>query len=617
MNGYMGRILRVDLTTLTCKDEALPESLLRQYIGGVGLGAYYLYTETDNNTDPLGPDNRLIFMTGPFTLSGIPSSGRHAIVSKSPLTGIWGEADIGGSWGLGLKRAGYDGVIVMGKAAKPTYIVVEQGKASLHDATELWGSDTYETDEYLKNIYGPTVVTHSIGQAGENQIPIAAIMSDGKSARAAARCGLGAVMGSKLLKAIIVKGTLKIDIDQPEQLKKEVKEIASYQVANRGGMHEHGTAEGLIGNELSGDLPIKNWKLGAWERKSEKISGEVMTDKFLTKRYHCGNCVVGCGREISITEGDYEGVEGAGPEYETIGMLGSNLMIDNLEAICKANERCNRYGIDTISLGGIVGFAMECYEHGLITKEDTGGIALEWGSESALLDLIDMIVNRDQIGAILAEGVRSAANVLGGLAKEFAIEVKGLELPAHEPRVLNGTALSYATSNRGACHSADIGSRFYERTLSMPEIGHMKPCGTLSVEGKGQLIARLQNVDGLFDSLKACTFMVWFGFEPTKMLHWLNLVTGWNMKMDEFLQTGERIFNIRRMYNTREGISRKDDTLPPRILYAPRGEGGDGDHVPPLNMMLSDYYEERGWDEFGIPKPETLKRLSLSDLRRS
>ena len=609
--GYMGKILRIDLTKNTISPEIISDDLYRKYLGGIGLSAYFIYKETNRNTDPLGPDNPLIFMTGPYTLSGIPSSGRHSVCALSPLTGIWGEADVGGKWGLELKRTGYDGIIVQGKAKKPVYIVIDDNEIEIEEADFLWGKDTFETDVLLKEKYGNTVQVHSIGQAGEKLVKIAAIMADGRSGRAAARCGLGAVMGSKNLKAIVVKGIQKPEFDNLEELKEEIKNMAKYQAENRGGMYEHGTAEGLIGNELSGDLPIKNWKEGSWNRNSEKITGEVMTEKYLTKRFHCGNCIVGCGREIKINEGEYAGVEGGGPEYETIGMIGSNLLIDNMEVICQANELCNRYGIDTISLGGIVGFAMECYEHELITDQETNGLRLEWGNPEALIGLIHMISNKEHIGVLLSEGVRKAAEVIGGISKEFSIEVKGLELPAHEPRVLNGTALSYATSNRGACHNADLGSRFYEKALSMPEIGHMEPTGTLSVEGKGKLIAGLQNVDGLYDSLKTCIFMVWFGFEPAKMLKWLNLITGWNMDMEEFLLIGERIFNLRRLINVRLGISRKDDTLPPRILYQSRGDGGDGDHVPPLNLMLSDYYEARGWNELGIPTVETLERLSL------
>lgn len=615
MKGFMGKILRVDLSKRCLWDEKLNEDILRKYIGGVGLGAYYLYKETDERTDPLGPENRLIFTTGPFTLSGIPSSGRHSVVAKSPLTGIWGESDVGGFWGVSLKSTGYDGVIVQGTSELPVYIYIDDNGAKIEDAEGCWGKDTFETDIYMKNKYGKNIVVQTIGQAGERMVKLASIMTDGEDARAAGRCGLGAVMGSKKLKALVVaKGKTKPVFNEADALKNEIKELAKYQVANRGGMHEHGTAEGMIGNELSGDLPIKNWKLGLWDRKSEKITSEVMTEKYLTGNFFCSNCVVGCGRKIEINEGEHAGLKGAGPEYETLGCLGSNLMIDDLESICKANDMCNRYGLDTISVGGVIGFAMECYEHGLLTDDDANGLALEWGSAEALIDLVEMIAKKESIGRLLGEGVRVAADVIGGLAKEFAIETKGLEFPAHEPRVLNGTALSYATSNRGACHCADLNSRFYEKGLSMPEIGLMEPAGTLTVKGKGKMIAGLQNVNGLYDCLKMCKFMVWFGVDNAKLLQWMNMITGWNMSMTEFILAGERIYNLRRMYNVKCGISRKDDTLPPRILNSVRGEGGDAFHLPPLNEMLGEYYENRGWNEFGIPKKETIERLGLVNL---
>lgn len=613
-NGFTGKVLRVDLTSGKISDEVISEGLYRKFIGGVGLGAYYLFKETDEKTDPLGPGNRLIFSVGPYTATGVPSSGRHSVVAKSPLTGIWGEADVGGYWGLELKKAGYDAVVVQGASAKPVYIYIDENGAKLEDATACWGKDTFETDEILKGKHGDGIVVQTIGQAGERMVKFACIVTDGRDARAAGRCGLGAVMGSKKLKALVAKGSRKPAIANAEALKAEIREIAKFQKANRGGMHEHGTSEGMIGNELSGDLPIMNWKLGQWDRRTEKISGEMMTEKYLTGRFHCGNCVVGCGRQVKITEGKYAGVEGAGPEYETIGMLGSNLLVDDLAAICKATELCNRYGLDTISAGGVIGFAMECYEHGLITAEDADGLALEWGSPEALIGLIEMITEQKAIGKLLAEGIRKAADTIGGIAKEFAIETKGLDFPAHEPRVFNGTALTYATSNRGACHLSDLGSRFYEKALAMPEIGLMQPAGTLTVEGKGQMIKGLQDVSGLYDSLKMCKFMVWFGVDNPKLLNWLNMITGWDMSMDEFVLAGERIFNLKRMYNVKCGISRKDDTLPPRILNSTRGEGGAADHLPPLNQMLFEYYEARGWSEFGIPTPETVKRVGLDEI---
>lgn len=612
MYGYMGKILRVNLTNGQIDVEKLDENLYRKYIGGVGLGAYFLFRETDENTNPLGPENRIIFTVGPFTLSGLPSSGRHSVVTKSPLTGIWAESDVGGHWGLALKSIGYDGIIVHGASKKPVYIYLHQDEVKIEDASICWNKDTFETNDILIKKYGKNNEVQCIGQAGENLVKIANILTDGSSARAAGRCGMGAVMGSKRLKALVVaKGSKKAEVFAQNELKEEIKTLSKQQVQSRGGMFLYGTAEGLIGNETSGDLPIKNWKQGTWEGKSEKLTAEVFVDKYLKKKFFCGNCVIGCGKDIVINDEKFGKIEGAAPEYETVACLGSNTLVDDLEAVCKANDLCNRYGIDTISAGGIIGFAMECYEHGLLTKEDTDGLALEWGSPEVLIALTEKIAKKESIGNLLSEGVKIAAETIGGLALEFAIETKGLEFPAHEPRVFNGTALSYATSNRGACHLADMNSRFYEKQLTMPEIGINEPHGVFTIEGKGKFIAGLQNVSSLYDSLKMCKFTVWHGVTTTKLLNWLNLITGWDMDMDEFLLAGDRIYNLKRLYNVKCGISRKDDTLPPRILNNPRKGGGGANHLPPLNLMLNQYYEARGWDEFGIPLPETLKKLGL------
>lgn len=617
MYGYTGTYLRLCLTENTVEKEEIQEETLRKYIGGVGLGAYFLYRETEGSTDPLGPDNRLIFSTGPFALSGIPSTGRHSVAARSPLTGIWGEADCGGYWGLALKSAGFDLIVVEGESEQPVYLFIEEEKASLLPAKDLWGKDTFETNALLKAKHGEDIVVQCIGQAGEKQVPIAAILCDGDDARAAARCGLGAVMGSKNLKAVAVrKGRWKPSIAHEEKLRSAIKEIMAFQVKNRNGMYEHGTAGGLIGNELSGDLPIKNWSQGAWSGKSEKLTGEILTEKYLKSRFHCGNCVIGCGRTIGFTDSNGNHINGAGPEYETIACLGSNLLVDDMDTICKANYLCNKWGLDTISTGGVIGFAMECNERGLLNPEQTDGLSLEWGNGETVLSLIESIAFRRGLGEILGNGVKKAATMLNPLAREFAIESKGLEFPAHEPRVFNSTALSYATSNRGACHLAGGNTRFYEKGLTMPEVGIMEPQDPFAVEGKGEMVANLQNVAGLFDCLKICKFTVLLGVTVTKLLEWLNLITDWNMSMEEFLEAGERVYNVRRIFNVRCGVSRIDDTLPSRILCSSRKEGGAADHLPPLNVMLNQYYEARGWDEFGIPTTKTLERLDLQNWRQ-
>lgn len=612
MKGYIGNILRIDLTTGDVKEEKLNEKVARKYIGGSGLGAKILFEETDEKTDPLGADNVLIFMTGPLTGTIVPTSGRHAVVAKSPLTGIWGEGDVGGHWGIGLKKAGYDGIIIKGKSPKPVYLWINDGNVEIRDAAHLWGKDTFETDKLVKEETNEKAVVSAIGQAGENLVKIASIMTDGLDARAVGRSGLGAVMGSKNLKAIAVYGNRKIEVAQKDKLKQLTKKLAPEMLKKAKGMHDYGTAGGLITMEYVGDLPIRNWTQGKWEEGANEISGQKMAETILTRNYYCGSCVIGCGRTVKLDSGDYAGVEQAGPEYETLASLGALCLVDDLNAIALANEWCNRYGIDTISTGGVIAFAMEAYEHGLITKEDTGGMEINWGDSDVMLELIHRIAHRKGIGDLLAEGVKKAADKIGGIAPEFAIHSKGLEFPAHDPRAYNSIAVGYATSNRGACHLQAF-SHGFEKGLTMPEVGYPESRDRFEVDGKGVMTAKAQNLMCMFDSIKMCKFSLFGGITITDMVNFLNYVTGWDMDIDEFMQAGERMFNLKRLYNVRCGISRKDDTIPGRILTHKRKEGGAAENLPPLGRMLSEYYDYRGWTQEGIPKKEKLIKLGLEE----
>ena len=336
-----------------------------------------------------------------------------------------------------------------------------------------------------------------------------------------------------------------------------------------------------------------------------------MEKNILTSNYHCGKCVIGCGRTIEVLDGQYKIEEGAGPEYETIGMLGSNLLIDDIKAISKANELCNKYGLDTISTGSIIGFCMEAYERGLIDEKDTDGIKLDWGNEQAVLEIIKKIAFRKGFGNILAEGILEVSKNIGKNSYEFANQVKGLDLPAHDPRAKVSLALGYATSNRGACHVQAF-THDFEGGASIADLGYPKTLNRFETKGKAKFVADMQNLMSLFDSLHICKFTIFGGMTVEPLVKILNLITGFNFSKKEFLKIGERIFNLKRLYNNREGISRKDDTLPPRILYSPRG-GGSGDNLPAFNEMLRDYYRIRGWDEFGIPKQDTIKRLEIED----
>ena len=610
MNGYMGRVIRVDLTTGSFKNEIFPEEILRKYIGGSGLGTKILIDETDQFTDPLGPENRLIFMTGPVVGTKVFDSGRHHVVTKSPLTGIFGESSSGGTFGPGLRHAGFDGIIFVGKAAKPVYLFLDSGNVEIRDAAHLWGLDTYEVDEVLKKELGNNIVTASIGQAGERLVKFAAIMNDGVDGRAAGRTGVGAVMGSKLLKAIVVKGELEVPVADQATLDSLVKQWAGI-VAKNTSWAKDGTSNGLEGSEAIGNLPIKNWSQGNFEG-AKTISGPYMSKTILTSRYYCKRCVIGCGRTVEVKEGKYKSIEGGGPEYETLGQFGSNCLVDNIEAVAKANELCNRYGLDTISTGAVISFSMEAFERGIITKEMTEGLEIKWGDADIMLDLVTKIALRQGIGNLLSEGTANVAKTLGGLAPEFAVHVKGLDFPAHDPRNAVGTGLQFATSARGACHLSSF-THDFENGCAFPELGYDKSPDRWETEGKGEFIAKFQNVMGMFDSLVFCKFIVYgLGDSIIKtMVEFTNSVTGWDMTFDEFMETGERIFNLKRMYNAKHGISRKDDVLPPRIDRHRRGTGGAAENLPKLGYMLTDYYKYRGWDEFGIPTQETLKRLEL------
>ncbi len=612
LQGYTGKVLHLNLSNSKGHAEDLNEEWARQFIGGSGLGAKFLYEMTDEKTNPLGPENPLIFMTGPFTGTLVPLSGRHAVVSLSPLTGIFGESDVGGTWGANLKKAGFDGIIVTGKSAKPIYLWVHDGKWEIRDASHLWGKDTYDIDPILKAETHEKAVVQTIGLAGENQVLLAAIMTDGKDGRAAGRCGLGAVMGSKNLKAMVVYGTGNVSVHDPETVKNLPKEFAPQINKSGEGFRKYGTAGGLSVFESMGTLPLQNWKyVGRWEESSTKINGFTMSETVLSGRYYCDACVLGCGRKIKIEKGPYAGIEGAGPEYETLGLLGSNCLIDDLEALCFANELCNRFGLDTISTGGAIAFGMEAYEKGLISQEDTGGIELKWGSTEALIEMIKNIAQKKGVGKVLGKGTKKASEDLGKNSIEFSMQVKGLELPAHDPRGYNAGAVGFATSARGACHLSGL-THAFERLLKSPEMGIPEPIDRFQVKGKGVLAAKSQHLMGMMDSLKLCKFILFGGITISHIVNWYRDVTGREMTVDEFIKTGERIFNLKRLYNVRLGISRKDDTLPFRSLTFKREGKGLTPNLPPLGEMLSEYYEYRGWSEDGIPTQEKLIELELS-----
>ncbi len=605
------QFLDVDLSKGTYSSLKVPEDDEVRFLGGSGLGALILARETGPETVPLGPDNVLIFALGPLTGTGFPCSGRHSIVAKSPLTGLFAESDVGGRFGVEMARTAWSGLLIRGRAKTPTVLLVTEDGLEFREAGSLWGRDTFAAAQSLSREFGRKSQAAVIGPAGERQVTLAAIMHDGSHARAAGRCGLGAVMGSKLLKAVVVRGSRKPTLADPQGAARMFKDLNKRIKEAGRSLSTCGTAGGIMALEESGDLPIKNFRQSRWP-EAEKLSGEVLAELYLTGRFHCGACPIGCGREIGITgSGGASHVSGAGPEYESVATLGSYCLVDDLEAVCRANDLCNRYGMDTISVGAAVAFAMEAHERGLLTTRDLDGLDLSWGNGEAMLEMVRRIGEQEGAGAMLGLGVREAAQRLGPEAREFALHVKGLELPAHDPRAYFSSGLSYATSNRGACHLAGL-THGLEDSLTVPELGYPEPLDPFAIEGKGEMVASMQNLMGLFDSLKVCKFVLG-PLTIQDMVQGLFLVTGRETAMSEFMLTGERMFNLKRMYNVCCGVSRCDDNLPPRILTRPRTGGKATERLPHLGHMLHDYYRQRGWDEFGRPRPETLQRLGLQE----
>ena len=613
MFGYHKKLLRVDLTNRKIEIQDLDEELIRKYLGGVGIGAKILYEETTPETPPLSPENILTAITGPYTGTGVPTSGRHHLVARSPLTGLFGESNVGGSWAIHFKRAGFDGIVIKGHSDLPVYLWIQDGKVEIRDARPIWGKDSYESADWLKKETSKEATVAVIGQAGERMAKIASIPHIGHVVRAAARTGLGAVMGSKNLKAMVVLGDGPVPIAQPEALKTSIKNLLPHIKGVTEAFGKFGTSGGVENYEKIGNFPIKNWREGRWAG-AKKISGTTMHDTILSGRKACLQCPIACGRHIKVTEGPYAPMDCEGPEYETVGTLGGLCMVDDLEAIAKANQLCNRYGLDTISAGGIIAFVMEAYEKGILTKKDTDGVEPLWGNGKVLIEMIHKMGRGEGIGRLMTEGSKRMAEALGKNAIEFAIQVKGLEPSAHDPRRFFSQALSYATASRGACHNASW-SHPYELALTMPEIGISEPQDSYQIDGKAEFTVKLQDLMCVMDALILCRFsQVGKAVSVTNHVDWLNLITGWNMEIPEYMKVGERLFNLKRMYNCRLGASRKDDLLPYRFLTLNRTGEDLTNQLPPIGKLLGDYYAYRGWSEDGISTPQKLEELGLDEL---
>ncbi|MBS7638982.1 MAG: aldehyde ferredoxin oxidoreductase family protein [Candidatus Bathyarchaeia archaeon] len=609
MYGYIGRILRIDLSSGEIKRENISEEILRKFIGGVGLAAKIIYDEVNPETSPFDPENKLVFMTGPLTGTMVPCTGRYVVCAKSPLTDAWGEAHAGGFWARELKRAGYDGIVFEGRSERPVYVVIDDEDVRIEDASHMWGEGCLNVEDRIRRDLGESFRVACIGPAGERLVRFASIIGD--EGRAAGRCGMGAVMGSKMLKAIAVRGSREIPVKDPERLRNVLRriypQIMSFPTTQI--YASYGTSGELLSFYEYGDAPVKNFSVGRWA-EIDHISGETYNKMMVKAKRSCWNCPIACWRYVRVDEGPYAGLElKRGPEYETLTALGSLLLNSKLDVIVRANYLCNQYGLDTISTGVCIAFAMECYERGIITEKDAG-ISLKWGDPEAILHLIEDIGERRGLGDILAEGVKRASAKIGGGSEKFAMHVKGLEMPMHDPRAFKGMGLQYAVSNRGACHLQGMVLRV-EQGERITDLKIYERLDRFEVRGKGSVVATVQNWHEVLESLIICKFL---GIPPGHIPGLYTLVTGIHVTLDHLIEAGERIYNIKRMFNVKCGISRKDDTLPYRIMHEGLREGGTlGNRISPeeLDIMLKEYYMVRGWDENGIPRAETLRRLGL------
>ena len=608
MYGYAGKLLEVDLDSGAVRDLALAPALARATIGGSGLAAQ-LYLDRLGRPPYPGPLDAaapLIVMTGPVAGHLLPGSSRFALCGRSPQSGFWGEASCGGFFAPALKAAGYDGLIITGAAAAPVYLLVENGRAELRDAADLWGSDTYATDDALKARHGAAARTLSIGPAGEALVRYAAVVPD--KGHVAGRTGMGAVMGSKHLKAIVALGKGKPEVAERTALKPLREAVLAKQQDSLMSQtfQTYGTDGAMYVGSLMGDVPFRNWRLGVWDDDAtQALDGAAMQETILTGTGTCQSCSVACKREVAAPDEPYRVAEGPGPEYETVAAFGSLALVSDLKAIATANDRCNRYGLDTISCGATIAFAIEATEKGLLESN------LTWGDPAAVLEMVDAIAHRCGVGDLLAEGSARAAARLGPAAAELAVTVKGVELPMHSPRAYHGLGVGYATAPRGACHNAanvylEMGGVLY------PELGLEGGLPEQSSEGKAMVSALGQDYACIQNAASFCMLNN-LNFTVTEMIRALAAVTGYPYTVEEIVQTGERLWQLKHGINLLLGATAADDCLPPRLLE-PLEDGPTAGSVPDMALMLAEFYALRDLDAEGRPCRARLERLGLHAL---
>lgn len=615
--GYTGKILHVDLTAGTLKVEEPNDTFYRKYVGGSAMGAYYLLKNTPAEADPLGPENTLSLMISPVT--GAPFSGQSRLcaTAKSPETGLVGDSQAGGFWPAELKFAGFDGVVIHGEAEDPVYLWIHDGEAEVRDGSHLWGEFTADVEDAIRGeLDDRRIHVLQCGPAGERGVRFSALMNNAN--RANGRTGMGGVMASKNLKAVAVRGTQRPELADPEAAKAlgrwggenfEDSEIYT--------MGLHGTADVVLPQDEDGGLPTRNWSSGTFEH-AEAISGGRMTETILKKRDTCFACVVRCKRDVEVTEGPYQ-VEAryGGPEYETVATMGSYCGVSDLEAIARANQLCNMYGMDTISCGATIAWAMDCFEEGLLTEEDTDGVELRFGNANAMVTMVERIGEREGFGRVLGEGSTRAAKTLG-VGQDRVVAVKRHELPAHMPQVKPSLGLIYAVNPFGADHQSsehDGGYAWYPDRMA--ELDLLDPD---AAEGlNAEMVRYALYTEWLYsclDTLTVCQFVfgpAWQLYGPSQLVDGVRAATGWDVSLWELMKVGERRLNLLRAFNAREGAGAESDTLPPKLEIPLHGGESDGESVAPedLEEAKSLYYQMAGWDENGRPTRARLEELAL------
>ena len=609
-NGYWGKILRVNLTDGKITAETPSDEWYRTYWGGRGMIAYYLLHETAPDVDPLGPDNK--FIVAPGVLTGVPfgGAGRNSFGAVSPLTGAYGEGEGGGFFGAELKRAGVDGIVFEGVSPKPVYLYVKDGEAELRDAASIWGKTTGEVEDILQEELGDKRIrVAQCGVAGENKVLLSAVCND--LTHYAGRAGLGAVMGSKRLKAVVARGTMQVPVADPDKVRELARWMVEHWAEKSQGLHDHGTANGLMSLHTSGGLPTRNFLQGHFDG-AEKISGPTMTEQILVDRDTCFACPIRCKRVVKTGPPHNVDPRYGGPEYETLGSFGSTCYVDDLESIAKANELCNAYGLDTIGTGVAIAFAMECFEHGLITTADTDGIELKFGNADAMVKMVEKIARREGFGNVLADGSKRAAAKIGKGAEQYAIQVKGQEVPMHEPRLKHALGVGYGISPTGADHCHNLHDTGYEKNVTSVNgwgVLQPMPANYLGPE-KVRLLKYQTALRSANNCMVICQFLPW---DLQQLDALVAAVTGWNSTQFEMLQVGERAVTMARLFNLRRGFTAKDDKLTERF-FQPFKSG-------PLAGVAVDreawekaritYYRMMGWDDEGIPTVERLYELGI------